>query len=92
MSEIQKITVRLTPNARQNSILGWEKDLFEEQTLKVHVTALPENGKANKALIALLSKHWKISKSSIRIIRGGKSRMKVLEILNIDESVLFKVP
>jgi len=79
-SQTQKITIRLTPNAKQNKILGWEEDLFGEKTLKVQVTAIPEKGKANKALITLLSKEWKIPKSAISIIRGETSRTKILEI------------
>ena len=82
MSEKQTITVKLTPGAKQNKVIGWEEDLFGDRTLKVQVTAIPEKGKANKALIALLSKHWKVSKSSITIIRGETSRIKILEIFS----------
>lgn len=80
MSEKQTITVKLTPGAKQNKVTRWEEDLFGDRTLKVQVTAIPEKGKANKALIALLSKHWKIPKSAITIIRGETSRTKILEI------------
>lgn len=80
MSEKQTVTVKLTPGAKQNKVIGWEEDLFGERTLKIQVTAIPEKGKANKAMIALLSKHWKISKSSIVIKRGETSRVKVLEV------------
>lgn len=80
MSEIQKITVRLTPNAKKNEIIGWEEDLLGEKTLKVQVTAIPEKGKGNAALIKLLSKKWKIPKSAITIIRGETNRTKILEI------------
>ena len=80
MSEKQTITVKLTPGAKQNKVMGWEEDLFGDRTLKVQVTAIPEKGKANKALIALLSKHWKIPKSAITIIRGETSRTKILEV------------
>jgi hypothetical protein len=80
MVDKQTITVKLTPGARQNKVLGWEEDLFGERTLKVQVTAIPEKGKANKAMIALLSKHWEIPKSAIVIKRGETSRVKVLEV------------
>ncbi|MAF98964.1 MAG: hypothetical protein CMH26_10040 [Micavibrio sp.] len=88
MSEFHTITIRLTPNARQNAILGWEEDLLGERLLKVQVTVVPEKGKANKALIALLSKHWKIPKSAIRIVRGETSRTKTLEVKGLDDSAL----
>ena len=82
MSEKQTITVKLTPGAKQNKVIGWEEDLFGNRTLKVQVTTIPKKGKANKALIALLSKHWKVPKSSITIIRGETSRIKILEIIS----------
>lgn len=82
MSATQTITIKLTPGAKQNKVIGWEEDLFGDRTLKVQVTAIPEKGKANKALIALLSKHWKVPKSSITIIRGETSRVKILEIIS----------
>ena len=83
-----QITIRLTPCAKQNAILGWEDDLFGERTLKVHVTVVPETGKANNALIALLSKAWRIPKSAIAIKRGDKSRTKTLEIKGLDPQFL----
>jgi len=80
MSEKQTITVKLTPGARQNKVMGWDEDLLGECTLKICVTAIPEKGKANKAMIALLSKYWKIPKSEITIVRGATSRVKLLEV------------
>ncbi len=80
MKNTQSITVKLTPAARQNKVMGWDEDLFGERTLKVCVTAIPEKGKANKAMIALLSKYWKIPKSAITVTRGATNRVKVLTI------------
>ncbi|MCB1559420.1 MAG: DUF167 domain-containing protein [Alphaproteobacteria bacterium] len=48
--------------------------------LKVSVTAVPEKGKANQSLIKLLSKHWKIPKSEIEIIKGETERHKILSV------------
>ena len=83
-----EITVHLIPCAKQNAIIGWEEDLFGERTLKVQVTVVPEKGKANKALIAMLSKAWKVPKSAITIKRGDKSRTKILEIEGLDSEFL----
>ena len=85
MTDKQTITVKLTPGARQNKVIGWEEDLFGERTLKIQVTAIPEKGKANKAMITLLSKHWKISKSSITVVRGATSRVKILEVEGLSD-------
>lgn len=78
------ITVKLTPGAKKNEVLGWEEDLLGERILRVQVTAIPEKGKANKALIALLSKEWKIAKSAMTIVRGETSRVKVLEVEDLE--------
>lgn len=74
------ITVRLTPKAAKNAIQGWADGPDGEKILKACVTTVPENGKANKALIALLSKNFKTPKSNILIIKGETSRLKTIRI------------
>ncbi len=70
-----KIDVKVIPNARKERVLD-EGGLF-----KVYVTAPALDGKANKALIELLAGHFKIKKGNVRVIRGEKSREKVVEII-----------
>jgi uncharacterized protein YggU (UPF0235/DUF167 family) len=48
--------------------------------LKAYVTAAPEKGKANKALIELLSAYLKVKKKDIRIIRGEHAQIKTVLI------------
>ncbi|MCL4679060.1 MAG: DUF167 domain-containing protein [Alphaproteobacteria bacterium] len=79
-----RITVKLTPGAKTNAVAGWETDAAGERFLRVSVTAAPEKGKANAALIKLLAKHWEIPKSAIEIVRGETSRVKVIEVEGID--------
>ena len=69
-----RLSVRVIPNAKQNRIVE------EEGRFKVYLTAPPIEGKANKALIEFISEHFSVKKSKIKIIRGEKSREKVLEI------------
>ncbi|MCB1682265.1 MAG: DUF167 domain-containing protein [Rhodospirillales bacterium] len=83
-----RITIKLTPGAKKNAVTGWETDAAGERFLRVFVTVAPEKGKANAALIKLLSKHWGIPKSAISIVRGETSRVKVLEVEGIDEALL----
>jgi uncharacterized protein (TIGR00251 family) len=66
--------VKVIPNAKQ------EKLVEENGMIKVWLTAHPEAGKANLALIKLLSKYFKVSKSSVKILRGEKSKEKIVEI------------
>lgn len=68
------ITLKISPNASKNEIIK------SEEGLKVKITALPIDGKANKALIEYLSKQLKIPKSSIEILKGETSKEKTVLI------------
>ena len=70
-----KITVQLRPGAKQASI-----EKIDEGQYKVWVTAIPEKGGANEALIELLSDYFDTAPSNIRIISGNKSKHKLIEI------------
>ncbi|WP_457635990.1 DUF167 domain-containing protein [Persephonella sp.] len=72
-----RITVKVKPNAKKDEIKKIDTDYYE-----VRVTAIPEKGKANKKVVQVLSKHFKIPKSKIRLIRGETSREKVFELLD----------
>lgn len=54
----------------------------------MRVTVPPEGGKANRAVIELLSKALKVPKSSIEVVRGETSRNKVVFIEGIDVATL----
>jgi uncharacterized protein len=75
-----RLTVRLTPNGGRDAIDGIETDAEGQAYLKARVAAVPENGKANKALIALLSKTLRIPKSAVGFISGETARKKILRI------------
>lgn len=75
-----RLIVHLTPKASHNKIDGWAFDNEGKRILRVKVTAIPEDGKANEALIKLLCKELHLSKSRVSLIRGETSRIKQLEI------------
>lgn len=83
------LIVHLTPKASHNKIEGWALDADNQRILRVKVTAVPENGKANEALIKLLAKTLHVSKSKISLIRGSTSRVKQVEI-EMDEGEVEK--
>ena len=80
MNDPIRIQIKLIPKAAKNEISGWEINASGEKTLKASVTAPPDKGKANKALINLLAKTWKTPKTNIHIIKGETSRLKTIEI------------
>jgi uncharacterized protein (TIGR00251 family) len=70
-----RLSVRLTPRARQAGIAGFEGDV-----LHVRVAAPPVDGRANEALAALLAKALGIPKRDVRVVAGQASRQKVVAI------------
>jgi len=69
-----RISVRVVPNARKERVEAFASGL------KVYVTAPAIEGKANKRLIEVLSKHLKVRKSSLSIVKGTSSRDKIIEV------------
>lgn len=67
--------VSVKPSSSQEKILE-----IAPRELVVYLHARPHDGEANSALIAALAKHFKIPKTSIKILRGAHSRQKIIEI------------
>jgi uncharacterized protein YggU (UPF0235/DUF167 family) len=70
--------VRLTPKSSRDALDGVETRADGAHVLKARVRAVPEGGKANEALIALVSKQLKLPASRIRLVAGATSRQKTL--------------
>ena len=72
--------IKVIPKAKQNYIGEIFVNSKNQKILKIYTTAAPIEGKANKAVIALLSKSWQLKKSQISIILGAKDNNKVVHI------------
>ncbi|MET3589676.1 uncharacterized protein (TIGR00251 family) [Bartonella silvatica] len=70
--------VRLIPKTAVDKIMGVEDRDDGKQYLVIRLRAVPENGKANKALIKFLAKQWKVPSSCIALKSGATSRYKQL--------------
>ncbi len=68
------IDIKVVPNSSKNSIT------FEEDYIKIKLTAPPVDNKANNALIEYLSKLLKVPKTSISVISGQTSKNKRITI------------
>jgi len=84
------VAVRLTPKASANRIQGLAGASDGSVHLKVAVTAAPEGGKANAALLRLLAKAWKLPKTSLSIVSGATARRKVVHIAG-DPAALYEL-
>jgi len=76
-----EIRFRLTPKCSADRVEYPATDSDGRAHIKARVRAIPENGAANKALIALIAKTLRVPKSSITLVRGATARIKVLRVL-----------
>lgn len=75
------IKVKVTPNSKVELIQQVGPSDF---VLKVKERAI--EGRANVAAIALLSSYFNVKKSYVSIIKGGKGKEKIIEVVNATES------
>lgn len=75
------LSIRLSPGASRNQIMGTNLDATGKSSIKISVTAAPEKGKANSALINLLAKFLKHPKSDFEIVSGTSNRSKTVRIV-----------
>ncbi len=71
------IKVHVTPNARESDVVE-----VDGTTLDVKVDERATGGRANKRLLEILSEHFDVPKSRIVIVRGARSREKIIEIVS----------
>ncbi|MCH8183371.1 MAG: DUF167 domain-containing protein [Proteobacteria bacterium] len=70
------VSVRLTPKASCASIEGIAETPGGGHALRVKVTAAPEKGRANAALLKLLAEAWGVAPSRLSLVSGHKDRRK----------------
>ncbi|MFH1399486.1 MAG: DUF167 domain-containing protein [Candidatus Woesearchaeota archaeon] len=66
-------TVKVKPSAKHSMVIAGD-------IIKVEVKSPAAKGKANKELVKLLSKHFK---KKVTILKGHKSKQKVVQIESI---------
>ncbi len=56
--------------------------------IKAMVTAAPQAGKANAALIKMLAQNWRLAKSTLSVIHGATDRNKTIEVAGETDALL----
>jgi uncharacterized protein (TIGR00251 family) len=79
--------LRVTPNAGRDVIGGAENRDDGTTCLRVHVSAVPDKGKANAAVIELLAKKLKLPKSAFKVTAGESSRCKTIAVATSSQDV-----
>ena len=69
------ITVHVTPNSKESRVTK-----VGEASFDVKVDEKAVGGRANKRLLEILSEHFMVPRSRISIVRGARSRDKVVEV------------
>lgn len=85
------VAVRLTPKSSADRIDGLAAAADGSTALKARVTAPPEGGKANAALLHLLATRWKLPKSALSVAAGAKDRRKIVHIAGDPEELVHRV-
>lgn len=83
--------IRLTPRAAAARIGGCWTDAKGQDWLSASVTAPPDKGKANAALIDLVARSLDVPRSSISLEAGETSRLKRLRIDRADDATVARI-
>jgi uncharacterized protein (TIGR00251 family) len=78
--------LKVVPKSSRNRIVGWVGD-----RLKIQVSAAPERGKANEAVLEVLAEALEIPPRAIRLTTGATSPLKTVEI-DGSEDLARKLP
>lgn len=73
--------VKVQANARTESV-----EVVSPTALKVKLRVPALEGRANQRLIEVLSQHFDVPKSQIQILRGERSKNKIVQILGMSDS------
>ena len=79
--EAPLLHVRVQPRARRDEVVGWQDD-----ALRVRVTAPPADGLANRAVTDLLARALGLPASQVALVRGAASRDKLFRIARLSPS------
>jgi hypothetical protein len=86
-----RVALRVSPGASRNRIEGIAPDAGGKAVLKIAVTAPPEGGKANQAVIALLAKAWRQPKRSFSFTAGAGARRKMLHVAGDGKELMRRI-
>lgn len=86
-----RLALKVSPRSRRNGVKGVEIGVDGRAMLKVEVTAAPEDGKANAAVVRFLAKRWRVAAGRFELVSGRTARQKVMEIKDGDDGLLDRI-
>lgn len=86
-----RVRLKVAPRAGRNRVEGLVAEADGGVALKVAVTAAPEDGKANAAVIKLLADELDVAKSTISVVLGATDRRKVVQLSGDSDALTAKL-
>jgi uncharacterized protein len=79
-----RLRLRVSPGATRTELAGRHGDAW-----KVRVSAAPERGRANEAVVGLIAERLRLPRSAVSVVSGRTSRDKIVELrgLGLDEAL-----
>jgi len=85
VNQVLVLSVRVVARASKSEVVG-----EFNQALRVRLAAAPVDGAANDELVQLIARTFKVSRSSVAIVRGFNSKSKQVRVDGPDQAVLKK--
>ncbi|UYN98023.1 MAG: DUF167 domain-containing protein [Enhydrobacter sp.] len=79
------VELRVRPRARRTTLET------SGDALNAAVTAPPEDGRANAAVIVLLAEQWRLPRSAFSVVKGAASRGKVVNVAGAPDMVAGRI-
>jgi uncharacterized protein (TIGR00251 family) len=74
-----RLRLKVSPGAARSELAGRQGDAW-----KVRVTAAPERGRANDAVVRLLAERLGVPRASVAVVSGHTGREKIVELRGLD--------
>lgn len=67
--------------------VSFHRDFIEVKgdQIEIGVMSRPQRGEANSEIIKKISKHFGVPRSGVRLVSGGKSRNKIIQVADSDD-------
>jgi uncharacterized protein len=86
------VVIRLSPRASSDRLRGIAAATAKGgRAIKVSVTAPAQDGRANEALLRLLSQVWRIPRRDLSVAAGAGSRSKIVRVAGDSHELLTKL-
>ena len=83
MTDTTRLRLRVSPGAGRAGIVGRHGEAW-----KVRVTAAPEDGRANEAVLRLLADTLSMPRASVSLVSGHGGRDKVVELAGVGPELI----